>query len=149
MPPHLPVTLDSGVYLFTPGQPVKEMGQVRGDPKQLSFLGIWHSSGLCRHAPGLPDRRTAGGRAVEVWSRVWAWEMEGGAPRALPRQKPKQNICLALPARRYCNPVRSWQDQRESRGWNHPRLPARTRTERSQGPGWRAGACEGRESALD
>lgn len=26
---------------------------------------------------------------MEVWSRVWAWETEGGAPRAVTKAKPK------------------------------------------------------------
>lgn len=66
-----------------------KMGQVSGDPKRLSFLGTWHSSVLCRHARGLPACRLAEGRAVEVWSRAWAWEMEGVAPRAVTKAKTK------------------------------------------------------------
>lgn len=72
-----------------------------------------------------------------------------GPREPFPRQNPKQNISLALPARCCCNPVRSWQDLRGSRGWNHPRPPGPARTERLRGPRWRAGACEGRDSALD
>lgn len=70
-----------------------------------------------------------------------------GPREPLPRQTPKQNIRLALPARRYCNPVRSWQDLRGSPGWNHPGHPGPARMERL-GPRRRAGAVKG-ETALD
>lgn len=73
--------------------------------RHLAFFGVV----LTR--PGFTCRRSAGGRAVEEWSRVWAWETEGGARGAVTKEKqPKQNTRRALPARRHCNPVRSWQD---------------------------------------
>lgn len=127
----------------------KKMGQVRGDPKRLSFLDTDILRG-CADMPGvyLPAGRLEAG----LW-RCGAGCGRGrrrvGPREPLPRQNPKQNISLALPARRYCNPVRSWQDLRGSRGWNHPRLPGPARTERLREPRWRAGAREGRDSALD